>query len=474
MKNFLLLLVNIMILLSGLDVDAQKISVTFDVKNYTNDTLIIGNYYGDKNLVKDTLFSMGSGKFLWKQDTIPAPGVYLALLKPDNSYVQFLVNDKGEHFSMSFDAKDLVDVNVQGSEENQAFYGYLGFLKDKRVIADTMRARTERAKANNKTDEEAQNILGGLDKEVKKYQADIVSRFKGTIISLLIKSNIDIELPEFTGNEDSIRYKRYFYYKDHYFDNVDATHLGLIRTPFIHQKIDYYITKLSNQQPDSLNKSIDVVLKWLSPNPDAYRFYLADFLNTYAQMKMVGHDAIYVHMVDTYYSKGKATWVTQENIDKMKENADELRPILIGKKIPDITTYKEDNTPVRLYDIKSPYTVVIFWAPDCGHCKKIMPDVVSFYKNNKAKGVKMLAICTKGGENTKTCWPAIQEKSMEDFINTADEYARYNMKIRHVKTPKIFILDENKEIIVKDISGEELDRIFNEILSFEEKRKTEK
>lgn len=68
--------------------------------------------------------------------------------------------------------------------------------------------------------------------------------------------------------------------------------------------------------------------------------------------------------------------------------------------MPDITSFSQDNTPVRLYDIKSPYTVLLFWAPDCGHCKKIMPDVVSFYKKNKDK-VKLMAICTKGGENTK-------------------------------------------------------------------------
>ncbi|MBK7637209.1 MAG: thioredoxin fold domain-containing protein [Saprospiraceae bacterium] len=139
----------------------------------------------------------------------------------------------------------------------------------------------------------------------------------------------------------------------------------------------------------------------------------------------------------------------------------------------DITTYKEDNTPVRLYDINSPYTIVIFWAPDCGHCKKIMPDVVSFYKKNKDK-VKLISICTKGGENTKTCWPAVKEKGMEDFINTADEYSRYNMKVRIKSTPKVFVLDENKEIIIKDIPAEELDKIFNEIVSFEEKKRTQK
>ena len=176
--------------------------------------------------------------------------------------------------------------------------------------------------------------------------------------------------------------------------------------------------------PDSLAVALDVVLKNLEGNQEAYRYYLADFLNKYAQMKVVGYDALYVHLVDNYYSKGKAPWLSQENLEKMVTNANDLRPVLIGKKMPDFTTYKEDNTPVRLYDIKSPYTVVFFWAPDCGHCKKITPDVVRFYKNNKDKGVKLFSICTRGGEKVKTCWEAIEEKNMQDYINTADDNQR--------------------------------------------------
>ncbi|MBK8346602.1 MAG: redoxin domain-containing protein [Saprospiraceae bacterium] len=472
MKNiFILSYLLVFILLWGEEANAQKYSVQIAIKNYTNDTLIVGNYFGEKQIVKDTLFAKAKGKFVWDSEEQPEPGVYLLLLKPDNAFTQFIVDPKESKYTMEFDAKDLLNIKFKGSDENKNFYDYLLFLKDKRILADTLRAQIDRAKGKNETNKIAQEKLDELDKDVKKYQKDFISKHPQSITTMLIKSNIDIEVPDFTGNEDSVKYRRYYFYKHHFFDNINMQHHALIRTPFIHQKVDYYVNKLSNQQPDSLIRAVDIVLGKLEGNPEAYRYYLADFLNKYAQMKMVGLDAVYVHLVDNYYKKGKASWVNEDNLKKMSENADDLRPILIGKKIPDITTYEEDGTPVRLYDIQSPYTVLIFWAPDCGHCKKIMPNVVDFYKKNKDKGVKVLGVCTKSGDKTNTCWPAVKEKGMEDFINTADEYGRYNQKIRVKSTPKIFILDAKKEIIIKDIPGEEIDRIFNEILTFEEKKR---
>gem|GEM_PF-5039891 len=34
---------------------AQEVDIEIKVKNYDNDTLIVGNYYADRQLVKDTL-----------------------------------------------------------------------------------------------------------------------------------------------------------------------------------------------------------------------------------------------------------------------------------------------------------------------------------------------------------------------------------------------------------------------------------
>jgi hypothetical protein len=446
---------------------SQKFNVSIEINNYENDTLIVGNYFGEKQLVKDTLFSKGKGKFLWTDTIQPPQGVYLLLFKPSNNFIQFMVPQTESKFALTCNYKDLTDVKFKGSKDNNLFYDYMDFLKDKRVLADTLRSKIERAKKQNTTDKASQDALDNLDNDVKKQQQEIISKNPNTLTALLLKGNTEIDVPEFADlPADSSKIRRYYYYKQHYFDNIDMNHPALIRTPFIHQKIDYYINKVSNQQPDSLMKTIDIVLSKLENNPEAYRYYLADLLNKFAAMKIVGHDALYIHMVDNYYRKGKASWISEENLKKMGDEADKMKPTLIGNLIPDITTYHKDGSAVRLYDLKSKFTILFLWDPTCGNCTKSVPFVVDFKEKHKHEDIAVLTICNKGGEKTNTCWPYIEEKNMSKLINTADEYQRYNQKLRVEKFPKIYILDQDKRILIKDFPAEKLDEIFIEISKY--------
>jgi thiol-disulfide isomerase/thioredoxin len=463
----------VLILLGSQWSSSQHIELKIELKNYLNDTLIVGNYFGEKSIVNDTIISKDHSKFVWKPGPDIKPGMYLLLIKPSNNFVQFFVNGKDTDMTMIADVKSLSDIKFKGSPENEAFMDYLRFLKEKRPVSDTLKARIARAVEKKSKDEESIALFDKLDREVKEHQKALIAKFPNSVFSLLLTSSVDIQLPEFEGDEKEIQRKRYNYYRSHFFDNLDLKHPAVIRTPFLHPKIDQYITKLTSQEPDSIILAVDYLLKRLEHDPEAYRYYLADFLNKYAQMKIVGQDAIYVHMVDTYYRKGKAPWLKEENLKKMEENANDLRPILINKIIPDITTYKQDGSAINLHSVQAQYTVVIFWAPDCGHCKQIMPSVVKFEENNRDKGLKIFAVCTKGGDKTTTCWPAIEEKKMQNFINTADEYGRFNQQIRIKTTPKIFILDSKKKIIMKDISGEDLEKIFNDIYDHDQKAKIE-
>ena len=122
----------------------------------------------------------------------------------------------------------------------------------------------------------------------------------------------------------------------------------------------------------------------MMPAKETFQYYFVQFLNRYAKSNLVGFDAVYVHLAKKYIQTGMTdAFIEKENKEKILQNATKLEPILIGKKAPEIKTFKEDNTMISLSEIKAKYTVLFFYAPDCGHCQKQSPLLVEFYKKTK-------------------------------------------------------------------------------------------
>jgi len=438
-------------------------NIEFNIQNYEQDSVVIGYYVFDKQLVHDTLVAEEKGKFILK-DTLDS-GVYLLLTMPDNEFLQFLVNENERDFKMAFDFNHKNNVKFSGSKDNEVFQDYVDFLNVKRPRADILRDTIEKlTEAGSTVDSAFQEELDIIDKEVVEKRDNIISDYPDLISSLLLKANKDIDLPEFDDSEKG-QMAQYLYYKDHYFDHIEMDNPNSLRTPFLYQRVDYFISKLTSSDPDSIVKSIDVVLEMMEPSEETYRYYLSHFLNQYIQTKVIGYDAIFVYLVDNYYAKGKAPWVEEENMLKILDRAKRMKPVLLGETGSDIMVYEEDGSPISIDSIEYEYLVLLFWSPDCGHCKKTMPEFVEFNEKFKDQGIKTFAICTKFKEKTKDCWAMVKEKDMLGFYNGADEFHKSRFKIKYNvdTTPKVFILDKNREILMKNIAASQLERVFEEI-----------
>jgi len=454
-------------------VTAQKVDIEIKIDNYMNDTLIVGNYYADRQLVKDTLIRKSNEKsFRLEADSLFESGVYIAITIPDHQFSQFIIPEDDQEFEIQMDYTDLSELKSSGSDENKLFYDYLRYLNKRRP--ENIRLQRELMDADSLGMDVAKinEQIDVLDLEILEYQEKLVTDQPTTITAALIAANFQVDIPKITeGTPAEIQAKRFRYYREHYFDNVNFNFPAIIRTPFLHDRIEYYMQKLNAPLPDSTIIAIDYILSKFTDNEEALKFYTSYFLNQYAQMKMVGQDAIYVHIVDKYYANGKAPWVKAETLAKIVDNANKLKPLLIGNTIPDVTTYEKDGTAIKIRDIEADYTVLVFWAPNCGHCKKAMPHVVKFNDEYLAKGVKTVSICTKGGEKFKGCWDSLEDKDMLRLHNTGDEFIRFQRKMFVTKTPKIIVLDKNKEIIIKDIPADKLSEVIDEIIRLEDAEK---
>lgn len=440
-------------------------NIKFKIKDYTNDTLVVGYYLADKQLVHDTLLADKPGKFTMKGDSTLKTGFYLLLTLPENRIVQFLIDDDQE-FEMETDINKLEVSKFKGSLDNELFGNYVAFLSKQRPEADALREKIEALDMDDPERKLLMEKLDAFDAKVEVEQNIIRDKYPNTLTAMLIKSNTGIDFPEFEGDEKEQKMQTWKYYKKHYFDHIDLGNPATIRTPFLDKRVKYYMKNLTPNLPDSIISSMDYLLEEMRPSEETFRFYLSTFLNEYIQSKIVGMDAVYVHLAEKYYANGDAPWLDEETTNTIVDNAMDIKPVLIGQTAQDIQVYLEDGTPIKISDIDYEYLVIMFWAPDCGHCKKSMPDVVKFYEEYKDKGVTLLAICTKHQEKTPSCWEILEEKEMTGFINAADTNHRSLFKVKYnVKTtPKIFVLDPDRKILMKNIGGQQLGEVMEELL----------
>lgn len=433
-------------------------NIRFKVQGYKDSSAIIAHYYGDNQYIpKDTAKFDSKGNLEFKGKNELPEGVYLLVL-PKNKYVEFLV---GEQFQlMEFDSADAVGtMKVKEGIENLVFYGYQKTMSDKTKEAVPLKAKLSKTKNADST-AQIRKQLETIDKDVKAFREKLFLDNPKSFAVKLFKSALEPEVPEApilsNGRRDSIFQFRY--YKAHFLDNIDLTDDRMVRTPLFHGKIEQYITKLTLQIPDSINKEADYLLK-KSTGKEIFKYLVWWITNNYEKSQIMGMDAVFVHMAKNYYLSGKAFWVDSSITNKIRDRAKILEPILIGKKAPNMWLTDSAGKLFTLDGFKAKSTILYFWDPNCGHCQKETPKLYEFWEKNKAKGINVFAVCI---DRKPDDWKKyIREKKL-NWVNVWDSYTATDFKNMYdiYSTPVIYLLDENKKILAKRIGVEQLEDFY--------------
>ncbi|MBT6013976.1 MAG: DUF5106 domain-containing protein [Flavobacteriales bacterium] len=454
-------------------------------------SVILAYYFGGKQYATDTAYSE-NGKFTFSGEESLDGGMYLIVL-PNQKFFDIVISE--QKLSFTTDLNDLVgSMKFKKSKENTPFYSYLNFITEKQILVTPLRDQEKTA-----SDKERQKIkeeILKIDTEVKEFRENFEKEFSDIFFTKIIKATTEPTIPtppsELTKKEKQIF--QYEYYKEHYWDNMDFTDGRMLRTPVFFSKMDTYLSKMTIQHPDSISKSADVLVKLSRQNKDIFQYVVSYITSTYERSKIMGMDAVFVHMVENYYMTGEVDWVKEDQLKKIEERAEKITPNLIGRPAPPFLNqlgmpFMKDTNGIihRLYDIESEYTLLIFFGPDCGHCKKILPKVKKvvdsliaspkFLSPHKPIDIKVYSVQT---EFDKKKWKEfIVNQEIGEWINVGDiqqdpdgnPAASSNWRDEYdiYSTPVIYLLDKDKNILAKRISFKQISKI----LEREKSKKTE-
>jgi peroxiredoxin len=447
---------------------SQKGGYNIKVKiNGIKDTsCYIAGYYGEKQYLKDTAKVDSKGNMVFT-DAKPFPGGIYMLVTPNHKYFEFIIN-KEQSFSMETDTVNFAkNMKVKGSPENKLFYDYLNYIAEKQVVADPMRKDLKNTK-NPDSIKLLQKKLTALDDEVKAYKLQFMKDHPETFLAKVFKTSEEVDLPEPpvlpSGKKDSAFV--YHYYKAHFFDFIDFSDDRLLRTPVFHNKIKQYITQVIPQMPDSIDKEADYVIEKARANKEVFKYVVWYITNWSETCNIMGMDAVFVHMVDTYYSTNQAYWVGAAQLEKIINRGQQMKYTLLGTKATNLIMADVDGKIQSLNNVKAKYTILYFWDPDCGHCQKETPVLLDFYHKMKPKGFEVFAV---GSVTNLKDWKKFIIDKKLDWINVADTANRNNFKYIYdvATTPVVYLLDEDKRILSKGIRGAQLEEFIERRLKLD-------
>jgi peroxiredoxin len=482
---FKILSISLFIIFSNVSFGQTKegFSIKGKIKGIKDTTVFLAHYFGyNQQVIKDTAKVDSQGNFHFVGEKTLPEGLYLISL-PKGKYMDIVIGN--QEFSFETDTTNLITkMKVTGSKENEIFFK---FQQDMAAKFDEMKVlEMERKMTNSPL---TAGKIKRIQAEVTQFQKDWTKTTEGTFVNKLIRASQEPEIPPFgkpmlTKADTTAYYQYQFnYYKAHYWDNVDLTDDRLIRTPFLQKKLERYFDDLTVQSSDSIANETDKVLA-RAKGRDVRRYVIYKIASTYENPKILGTDGAFVHIAENYYVGEPALWDTS-TVRKMKERVAVLKPLLVGKTLPDMFLTDTLGKEIVIPKIDADYTVLFIYDPDCGHCRESAPKLAKAYQGLKAKNVKVIAASI---DRTTVKWKKfIQEFKLQELIHGIDihknpqtgkeeYYTDFKNNFDVYATPVVYVLDKDKKIIAKRLPVEQLEDFidFHRKQTLREKVKTGK
>ena len=438
---------------------AQNYSISCQIDGLSDGDVLLGYYYGDKQYVKDTVQSV-NGAFVFQFDEALESGMYFMLLA-DEQFFQLII-DESKTFSLHSSVSNLVGgMEIENSNENKLFYDYQQFTQQKGIEVQPIKTQLQTAEKGTKKAEKLQAKLSAVNAEVAEFKSAYMDTYQNSLFVKMLKALEPINIPEppvmANGTIDSTF--QYKYFKSHFWDNIDLTDDRMVRTPIFHDKMKKYIVDYTPQVADSITKYVDLLIAEARPSEEVFKYIVNWTTHHYESSKIMGHDAVFVHMVFSYFVTRQVTWVDEVQLTNIIDKAMRISPNLIGSIAPFMTLPDDKGVLQDMHSIEAPFTILFFYDPDCGHCKKETPLVRETLEKYMDRGVQVYAVCTEFDDEM---WKEfIVEFGVQDWINVNDleNISNFRGKYNIMGTPRLYVLDAKKKIIAKQIDADALDEI---------------
>ena len=444
---------------------AQSFQVSLQC-DFKSGTAYLTYHQGGSLLVEDSAEVNGKGIAVFKGKRNLPPGIYAIVFPGKKFTADFLVGkQKDINISIFANTNDLTKMQVTGSAENILFkqYQQITAIKGKKLFAEKQAYNAARTATDSALH---QTKYTQLNNELNSYRNNLIATRPGSMMAIILQAMKESPLPQKIAvtHQDSV--DNYHFYKSHYWDGISFMDDCVVRTPFFVPKLKRYYQEVMPKDADSIIRDAAYRLLLARSAPEMYKYLLNWLTDEYLNPKYMGQDAVFVYLFNNYHSKGLSPWLNEKQMEAITRRAYMLMANLVGEKAANLEFLNTADKISSLYDLKSAYTVVVFWDPNCGHCKEELPAMDSFYRADwKNKNVQIYAVLSEGDisswkkyidANNLSDWIHVHQTNEMRKADAEMQRASFKQLYDVTQTPTLYLLDRDKRIVGKKLTLEQL------------------
>jgi len=447
---------SIFILLTGTLFSQSGNTIHGEIRNGAGKRITLSSMYGEKLTLMDSAFVDPSGHVAFSLKPATPEGLYRISLAKDN-YFNLVLNH--ENIEFVTDVNDLSDsIRFSSSTENQL---YVMFRKMDRTNQAKLELLVPVLDYYPEKDAFYSRIVNEFETIQKRQLGviDSVARLYPESYSLrIVRLQQAPFIPASMGKDE-----RMSWMKNHFLDQVNFKDTLLLRSDAWVNKAVSYLSLYSNnrlaqkQLEAEFIKAVTVILSAATVNAEVYKFLLDYFVGGFDKYHF---DNVITYIADNFQDPFSCE--DQARKSSLQKKLENFKKISVGKIAPDIVVPDLKRKPVKLSEINSEFTLLVFWSSECSHCIEMMPKVKQLYDKQKPKRMEILAVSL---DTSSTSWSGFIKKEKLNWIN-ACELKGFNSTSTDAyniyATPTMFLLDREKKILSKPISYRELEDALRE------------
>ena len=270
--------------------------------------------------------------------------------------------------------------------------------------------------------------------ELDSVKLALIQQYPDMFLSKMMMADKEVVPPIVNERGDTLTMdQRRQYYLEHYFDNIPLEENAIIRTPkaiFYDNVMNFYDNVLNFTPPQVIIQYMDPMLERAKKAPDVFQYLVMTLTQKYLQSNVMIYDEVYVHLVKKYYASGDNFWSSPSSIDKEVARANKWERLLVGREAPELILFDTLHIPHSLHAFPHKWKLLVFWSPNCGHCKHIIPAVYKvFEKYTMEYDIGAFTIMSDPDDKTRLEWKKFMvEHGMPSAANRPEAASRRSNK----------------------------------------------